>query len=99
MTDFWRDDELDALLAGMESESFDAQSEWAGMPEFHQDDLMPEHRIIVNFATAEALEEFAALVQQPLPRGVKNVGSIWFPRQEHRKLAHLGYVSDESDKP
>jgi hypothetical protein len=100
LSDFWRDDELNVLLASVsDAPPFDPQSEWTGMPEFHQDDLMPEHRVIVNFATAEALEEFAALVKQPLPRGVKNVGSIWFPRQERRELAHLGYVSDEPDTP
>lgn len=95
LDDFWRENELDDLLAGVKSLDFDPRDEWAGMPEFHQDDLMPEHRVVVNFATTEAMEEFESLVKQPMPRGVKNAGSIWFPKQERQSRAHLGYVGDE----
>jgi hypothetical protein len=40
------------------------REEWQGMPEFEQENLLPEYSVRVNFATYEDLQKFAALVEQ-----------------------------------
>jgi hypothetical protein len=40
--------------------------EWKDMPEFKQDNLMPVHRLIVNFESADDLRLFAKLMNQKI---------------------------------
>lgn len=94
---------LQELLANIAAENgvippntFDPNAEWQGMPEFQQDDLMAAHRVVVNFKTTEDLEAFEQLINQSIPRGVRNAGSIWYPNVEPTHVSHLGYTSDES---
>lgn len=78
-------------------DTFNADDEWVGMPEFHQDDQMPHFQLIVNFATPEDVEAFAELVQQPINRTVgEKTKHIWYPKVERARRAHLGYTADES---
>lgn len=51
--------------------------EWKDMPEFVQEAQKPYAKIIVRFDTEEALQEFAALIGQPLTKKTK---SIWHPK-------------------
>lgn len=53
--------------------------EWLGMPDFEQDDLTPLKSLVIHFSTEEALEEFAALIEQRLTMKTK---STWFPQED-----------------
>jgi hypothetical protein len=88
LSDFWRDDELNALLASVSNAPpFDPRSEWAGMPAFEHDDLTPVKQIVVNFAHADDLERFAALIDQKLTMSTR---SIWYPP------APVGHYADKA---
>ena len=60
---------------------FDPTQEWAGMPEYGQEDALGR-RIVVHFATEDAVTEFARLVQQPIAEKTRY---IWFPEQQRER--------------
>jgi hypothetical protein len=65
------------------------REEWRGMPEFVQENLLPEYSVRVNFATYEDLQKFASLMGQVI--SIKTQ-SIWFPKQEKENLSNKRYV-------
>lgn len=57
----------------------DWRSEWWGMPSFEMGDARPQHRVTINFMTAEDVAAFVAQTGIPLtPRS----DTAWFPPQE-----------------
>lgn len=69
------------------------RQEWDDMPEFIQEDLTADSKLIVHFATREDRLAFAALVGQTIGARQK---AIWYPTVEIRRYADKRYV-DESD--
>jgi hypothetical protein len=65
------------------------REEWQGMPEFSQENLLPEYSVRVNFVTYEDLQKFASLVEQVIST---KTPSIWFPKQEKENLSNKRYV-------
>ena len=65
----------------------DAFEEWQGMPEFENPNNC-FRKIIVNFADADAVTEFAELIGQKLSDKTK---SIWHPYQPPRDLESMRY--------
>jgi hypothetical protein len=57
----------------------DWRAEWWGMPDFTMGDARPQHRIIINFMTAEDVKAFAA--RTGLSVNTRSDTS-WFPPQE-----------------
>lgn len=80
--------EAQSLLFG-EKETW--REEWEGMPEFKQQNLLPEYSVRVNFASVEDLKKFAELINQPL---TTKTTSIWFPVQAKADLASKVYVDE-----
>jgi hypothetical protein len=76
--------ELNAFLAQADKPlgtpvSGSPEENWKDMPEFHQEDLTSEVKIIVHFATASDKNQFGQLIGQAL---TDNTRSIWFPEAE-----------------
>lgn len=67
------------------------QEEWNGMPEFHQDDLMPYRTINVRFRNQEDVERFAKLMEQMITPKQK---TIWFPYAEPRRASAFQYFDE-----
>ena len=65
------------------------ETEWEGMPEFVQENLLPAYSVKVNFTCIEDLQRFAKLIDQPLTTKTQ---SVWFPAQERRSSSKLRYV-------
>lgn len=67
-----------------ESTASDPEAEYAsaGMPEFHQDDLLAWKTLKVHFRSLEDMMAFAELVGEKLTEETK---SIWFPHDERIK--------------
>jgi hypothetical protein len=86
------DDELDRLLGRLAD--FDPAAEWGGMPAFHQDDLMPDKQVVVNFASAEDVAAFAELVGQSVTMATK---SIWYPAQPAGRFRGAAYTEANDD--
>jgi hypothetical protein len=80
--------EAQSLLFG-EKEAW--REEWEGMPEFEQQNLLPEYSVRVNFASVEDLKKFSELIKQPL---TTKTSSIWFPVQAKADLASKVYVDE-----
>ncbi len=59
---------------------FNAESEWVGMPEFHQVKVEPFSTIKIRFETEQDLAAFAKLIGQKLTPKTK---SIWHPYKPH----------------
>jgi hypothetical protein len=77
LSDFWRADELDALLASVSDQPpFDPRSEWVGMPEFEHEDKRPVAQITVYFSSKEAVAEFGELIGQGLTEKTR---WVWHP--------------------
>ena len=67
---------------------------WGGMPEFVQEKQEPFAKIIIRFASAEDLAEFAATIGQPLTAQTK---SIWHPVLIRGKDATKRYINDTEE--
>jgi len=80
--------EAQSLLFG-EKEAW--REEWEGMPEFEQQNLLPEYSVRINFSSVEDLKAFAELINQPL---TTKTSSIWFPAQIKADLASKVYVDE-----
>jgi hypothetical protein len=97
LSHLWHDAELASLLASTRQPANDVDDEWAGMPSFDQDDQRAHFRLIVNFQTEEAVQAFAALVEQEITTEPgKRTKTIWYPRVARNVLTALGYASDEA---
>ena len=72
-------------------EEFDWRKEWQGMPEFFQEDLMPQRVINLRFRCEEDVQEFAKLIQQTITPKQK---ALWVPFAEFRRAAHLRWVDE-----
>lgn len=57
----------------------DWRAEWWGMPSFEMGDARPQHKITINFMTAEDVKEFATRTGLPV---TARSDSAWFPHQE-----------------
>jgi len=90
--DFWQDWEFVNIGAMKPEEANDPNAEWVGMPEFEQEDKSSYKRLIVHFASADDVREFAEMIEQPIGKKTKY---IWHPRQVRADLKALSYV-DES---
>ena len=53
--------------------TLDPMAEWAGMPEFKQDNLMSKFHVVVHFATDEARDDFFKTI------GRESHPSMWWP--------------------
>lgn len=69
-----------------------AEAEWTGMPDFHQDDLLPHRTLYLHFANDDDVAAFAALLGQQVTASTKY---LWYPPQEIDHYAHLRFVEDE----
>lgn len=67
------------------------REEWQGMPEYVQDNLLPNFSVRVNFSSVDDLKAFAELVGQPITTQTK---SIWFPVQQKAELNKYVYVNE-----
>jgi hypothetical protein len=67
----------------------DPEAEWQGMPGFHQDNQLAWKQLIVNFASLEDLQAFAALLQQSMTEQTR---SIWYPYHAPENLQQYRYV-------
>lgn len=90
--------ELTAVLSNLGNDgsgmtATERLAEWAGMPEFTQDDQTSWKQVIVHFNTPEDLEAFAKLVGQTLTPKTR---SIWFPEAEIGRLVTKRYVNEQS---
>lgn len=65
------------------------EGEWAGMPEFVQEDLQPFQQIIVSFEKRADMDAFAKLVNQKLTYKTK---SIWYPAADLANNTNKRYV-------
>jgi hypothetical protein len=68
------------------------EDHWVDMPEFMQEDLSPFKEINIKLRNREDMELFMEIVGQEFTMKTK---SIWFPKLEIKKVAHLRYI-DES---
>jgi len=91
LSGMFREDELDALLAGMQPLD-DPNAHWQGMPEFEQDDLTSFRSVHVHFKTQADVDAFAQLIGQELGNKAR---SVWYPEAEKIDMYSELYV-DES---
>lgn len=88
----FHDWELDQLMQAAAGE-VDYAAEWAGMPEFENEDAFGAvHSVKVHFTSDDAIREFAELIGQTV---TENTKSIWFPKQVRENLKKYA-VDDES---
>jgi len=67
------------------------RDEWQGMPEYAQENLLPEYSVRINFASAKDLQHFANLIGQSLTTKTQ---SVWFPAQQKSNLNKFVYVDE-----
>lgn len=72
----------------------DRENEWEGMPEFDNQDLSPHRQMIVSFKSDADVDAFAKLIGQQFTDRTR---SIWFPEEERLEVAHMSYVTDDSE--
>jgi hypothetical protein len=71
------------------------EEHWKGMPDFHQEDLMPWKTVSVHFECIEDMESFAELVGQKIGDRTK---SIWHPEAETAHMKDKRYFGDAQPK-
>ena len=79
---------VDQLLYGTEAQ-------YAGMPEFNQDDLMPWQTLKVHFRNQQDRESFGRLISQALTESTK---FVWHPRSESVSTKSIAYSSAQSPR-
>jgi len=67
------------------------KEEWQGMPEYQQENLLPEFSLRVNFACIEDLRKFGELIGQSI---TSKTQSVWFPAQARANLQGKRYVDE-----
>lgn len=85
--------DLNALLARLEG-STDPLREWAGMPDYSQDDLNSVFHVTVHFATAADADGFFEMIDRP------KRSSMWWPQRDdlHETKSDI-YDIDETAVP
>ena len=83
---FFTDAELADTLGEKEPTPQDADAEWAGMPEYTNEDTSGVRHIMVHFMSLKDVEDFAKLVQQNITDKTKY---IYFP--ELKPMAASSY--------
>lgn len=68
----------------------DVRQEWEGMPEFNQQDMMPEQSVLIHFQTREDAQEFAKLLGQTITDKTK---FLWFPKKERLDMKSMEYAT------
>lgn len=67
--------------------------EWQNMPEYEHENLDFRFQLLVNFACAADLEDFARAIGQTIaPRNGRVLPSVWYPDQERIAVVNLRYV-------
>lgn len=68
--------------------------EWQNMPSFVNEDLAPKFSIIVNFACAADVDDFATLIGQRVSTNInaRQLPSIWVPSQEIGRMVNRRYA-------
>lgn len=90
LSSLWYDFEI-AKLTG-EGEVSDPIAEWAGMPEFENEEAMGAmYTIKVHIASDADFAEFARLMGQTVPKENK---SIWYPKREGLNLKEFRTVDE-----
>jgi len=69
----------------------DPSTEWVDMPDYEQENLMPQKTLLVHFANEDDRQEFAKLVNQKLTEKTK---FIWYPPQPEFTTKDRQYESD-----
>jgi hypothetical protein len=72
----------------------DWRAEWQGMPEFSNDDIRPQSRLMVNFLTPQDRSDFAEKL------GVKltpQTDTIWYPPQERLAGCEFYYEGEPTN--
>lgn len=64
------------------------ETEWRGMPEFHQPDNGAFRQIIVSFDDQAGVDAFAKAIGQNLTDKTK---SVWYPPRERNNVVDLFY--------
>lgn len=68
----------------------DVRQEWVGMPEFSQEDKMPEQSVLIHFQTRADAQEFAKLLGQTITDKTK---FLWFPKKERLDMRSMEYAT------
>lgn len=84
--------EIDNVLLEKQLGENDAEAEWVGMPEFNQEDKTSFRSFPVHFKDQEAVDQFAALINQKITDKTRYV---WFPEIEIDRMADKEYVSED----
>lgn len=93
----WDSAELDKMAAdlaggGKGGGANDPDAEWAGMPEFVQEDKTAFRSILVHLDSPETVRAFLALIGQPdLSEKAK---FTWYPERQRANLESMRYESD-----
>lgn len=82
--------ELMSLMQS-DTEKFDPNNHWEGMPEFDQQDATAYKRIVVHFPNQEQVDAFSALVEQEVTEKTKY---LWFPEIEIDKASDKKYKTE-----
>lgn len=67
------------------------KKEWQDMPEFVQNNEKPYQQIIISFDSAEDVQDFAKLIEQPLTGRTK---SVLYPRVEKERPSDYIYKDE-----
>ena len=88
----FNDAEISKLFTNIEdvSDKTDAKVEWQDMPEFNSQDPC-FRKIVVNFDTQEAVDEFFHMIGQESTEKTK---SLWHPKKENRDLKNMRYTTE-----
>jgi len=70
----------------------DAEAEWVGMPEYERGDTNAYRQILVSFANAEDVEEFAKRLDMHLTPKTRY---LWFPQHERDITIALRYQQEQ----
>ena len=68
------------------------QTEWVGMPEFHQEDASPFQSIKIHFRNEDDRKAFEELVKQNFTSKTK---SAWFPAYDREKPSNFLYINEQ----
>ncbi len=79
---------LKDFLLDISNENFEANKEWAGMPEFTQEDKTAYKSVALHFHSQEAVDIFAKLIKQTITEDTR---TIWYPTMIIEKAADKRY--------
>lgn len=82
------DHELNDILGHLDTVD-DPMAEWKGMPEFEQDDLLPDFTLTIKFRTKEDKLSFGEVIGQNVTEKTKG---LWYPKRQERPHRGEEYV-------